>query len=283
MLVADETEELVLDQRAARRAARHIAVQLGNLLVGGNVGILIEEERSGVQPAGAAMDIGVAVESVAAGLGAHVQVRSGGRALLGVVHGGVDADFFNGLGSRAGNGVADGEIHRSAALDDAARSVVAAARVFNHAGRAYLAGALAVEKVAGVHAVQQKGVRGIALAVGPDGRIAQAGVDARAAVQLRADAGGKNGQPGKAAGRQRRQVDLRVVQNVAVGGVYRVHQRRGFHLDGFAGLADLQRGVHRSRAVGLDRDMLRSLHIEVVGRVSERIGADGQVHKAVNP
>ena len=48
--------------------------------------------------------------------------------------------------------------------------------------RGHLAGALAVEEIAGVHAIQQERVGSIALAVGPDGRVAQAGVRARAAA-----------------------------------------------------------------------------------------------------
>ena len=62
MLIAHETEEFVLEDGAANSSARGIAVQCRNLLVGGNIGIVIEEERRGVEPACAAMNIGVAVD-----------------------------------------------------------------------------------------------------------------------------------------------------------------------------------------------------------------------------
>ena len=118
--------------------------------------------------------------------------------------------------------------------------------------------------------------------VGPDGRVAQSGVDARAARQLGADAGGENSESGKTAGGQRREIDLGIVEHVAVGGVYRVHQRRGFHLDGFSGLAHLKRGIHGGRAIGLHRDVLRLLHLEAFGGVGERIGSNGQIHKGID-
>ena len=283
MLIAYVAEHLVLDQRAAGRSARRVAMQLRNLLIGRNVGVVVEEERRRVEPAGAAMNVRVAVECVGSRLGAHVQVRARGRPLLRVVHRGVHAHLFNGFRRRAGDGVADGKINRCAALDDAPGRAIAAARVVHHAERGHLAGALAVEQVRGVHPIQQKRIGSIALAVGPDGRVAQAGVDAGAAGQLGAHARGLNRQPGKAAGCQRRQVDLRVVQNVAVGGVHGVHQRRGFHQNGFAGLAHLERGVHRGSTIGLHPDVLRLLHIESLVRVGQRIRADGKVHKVIRP
>jgi len=85
-------------------------VQLRNLLIGGDVVIVIEEERRGVQPTASAMQIGAAVQAVAARLGADVQVRAGGRALLRIIHAGIHADFFDGLRSRAGDRVADRQI-----------------------------------------------------------------------------------------------------------------------------------------------------------------------------
>ena len=56
---------------------------------------------------------------------------------------------------------------------------------------------LPLNKIAGIHAIQQEAVRCVALAVGPDGRVAQAGVGARAARQLRVNAGGKDRQSGE--------------------------------------------------------------------------------------
>ena len=61
-------------------------------------------------------------------------------------------------------------------------------------------------------------------------------------------------------------VDLRGVQDVAVGGVDGIHQRRGFHFDGGRCLADLERGVHRRGAIGLHGDVLGLLNIESLQR-----------------
>ena len=72
----------------------------------------------------------------------------------------------------------------------------------------------------------REAVAGVALAVGPDGRVAQAGVRAGAAGELRIDAGGLNRQAGKAAGGQRHGSICALIHDVAVGGVHGVHQRR---------------------------------------------------------
>ena len=39
-------------------------MQLGNLLAGGNIVVLVEEERSGIEPVCAAMDVSVAVQTL---------------------------------------------------------------------------------------------------------------------------------------------------------------------------------------------------------------------------
>ena len=59
-----------------------VAMQLRNLVVRGNVGILVEEEGRGVDPVGAAVNVGGAVEVVGAGGGAQIDVRAGCGALL---------------------------------------------------------------------------------------------------------------------------------------------------------------------------------------------------------
>jgi hypothetical protein len=81
-------------------------------------------------------------------------------------------------GAGDGNRFADGEVNRRAALDrKRAQSGRRADTGFIHNSRgSHLAGRLAVEKVLGVHAIQQERVAGVALAIGPDRLIAQAGV-----------------------------------------------------------------------------------------------------------
>ncbi len=139
-------------------------------------------------------------------------MRAAGCALLGVIHRCVDADLLNGFRSGRGKRVADGEIDRGAGLNHAAAARIAHAGAWAHAVGGHLAGALAVEQVAGVDAVQQKAVAGVALAVGPDGSVAQAGVDAGATGQFGIDAGREDSHPGKAAGGQRDRLDLRSIE-----------------------------------------------------------------------
>jgi hypothetical protein len=58
VLIADEAEELVLDDGPAESASGNVAVQVWYLFASRNVGILIEEERCGVDPVGAAVKVG---------------------------------------------------------------------------------------------------------------------------------------------------------------------------------------------------------------------------------
>ena len=224
-LIGEESEELVLDDGAADLRARGVAMQLRVLVVGGDVAVLLEEERSGVEPVGSVMEVCAAVEGVGPGLGAHIDVRAGGGSLLCVVHGGVDADLLDGLGRRRRHGVADGQVNRGAAGHNAAAAVVGLARVVDDPEGGDLAGALAVEQVAGVHPIDEEAVGGVALPVGPDGRIAQAAVGAGAAGELDVDAGRKRGNAGKAAGRQGDGFQLGFIQHIAHRGVHGVHQR----------------------------------------------------------
>ena len=64
-----------------------------------------------------------------------------------------------------------------------------------------MAGALAVEQIAGIDSIQKKRVAGVALAIGPDWLIAQAGVRAGAIWQFRIHTGRENGQPRETSGR----------------------------------------------------------------------------------
>ncbi len=107
--------------------------------------------------------------------------------------------------------------------------------------------------------LSREAVGGIALAIGPDRRVAEAGVGAGAAGEFRIDAGRRIARPVKlpvASGTA--SICVRV-HHVAVGGIDGVHQRSGFHFDGLAGLAHLELRIHRGGAIGLHRDVLRLL------------------------
>ena len=78
MLVAEEVEELVLDERAGERAARNIAMQFGILIRCRDAGVVLEEEGRGVDPVGAAVSVDAAMDGIAARAGAHVDVRAAG-------------------------------------------------------------------------------------------------------------------------------------------------------------------------------------------------------------
>ena len=283
MLIGQEAEELVLDDGAAKIAAQHVAMQLRDFVVGGNIGILVEEERRGVEPAGAAMDVGRSVILIGARRGAHVNMRARRGTLLRVVHRGVDPNFLEHLRRRRGNRVADGEVDRRQRLNHAARAGAGRnAGAVDHARRRHLAGALAVEQVAGIHAVEQKAVRSVALSVGPDGSVSQPADGAGAAGEFSIHAGGENRHSGKASRGQGHRFDLRRVEHIAVGGVHGIHQRRGVDFDGLAlGGRDAQLGIHGGGAVGLHGDVRRLLDIEAVSGIGQRITADGKIHKGV--
>src|SRR5260370_35075424 len=108
VLVGDKAEEFVLEDGTAQRTSRSIAVQPRHFIAGGNIRVGVVEEGSGVEGVCATMDVSAAVQIVRAGGGAHVDVRAAGGALLGVVHGSVDAKFFDGFRRGSGQGLADG-------------------------------------------------------------------------------------------------------------------------------------------------------------------------------
>ena len=258
-------------------------MEFGNFQTVGKVGILIEKERRGVQPVCSAMQVKVAVDRVGAGSGAHINVRAAGGTLLSVVHRGVDANLLNGFRGGSGKGLSDGEIGRCGALNHAAITAGSStdARIVHNACGGHLAGALTIEQILGIHAIQQKGVAGIALSVGPDGLIAQAGVRARTGWELGAHSGRKNGQPGEATGWQWNGFELRFVENIAIRGVHGVEQRGFLDGDGRSDLADFQCGVQAYGAIGLNQDGGNFLSFETVVGESESVGADRQVHEFV--
>src|SRR5580704_8487576 len=145
-------------------------MQAGHFVAGGDVRVGVVEEGGGIESVRTPMEIGAAVESVGAGGGAHVNVGAAGGTLLGVVHGSVHPKLFDRLRSGRGESLADGEIGGSGALQRFGSGAgdacgAADAGVVDDAGRGHLAGAFAVEEIAGVDAVEEESVAGVALAV----------------------------------------------------------------------------------------------------------------------
>ena len=240
VLIAEEAEELVFDNRAAERTPGHSAMQLGIFFAGGNIGVGVEKKRGGVHRVGAAMYVSAAVIIVGARGGAHVNVRAAGGTLLGVVHGSVDAEFLDGFRRGSRQRLANGQIGRGSALDNRGTAAGGAADtgIIHHARGGHLAGALAIKEIAGVNAIEKKTVAGVALAVCPDGLVTEAAVGTGPAGQLRVDTWGKNREASKTPSGQGNFLDLAFLQDVAVGGVFRIQERRGFDGNGCANLPD---------------------------------------------
>ncbi len=183
MLVADEKKNFVFDDRAAQRKPGSHTVQLRIFFRRGNARILIEEKRRGVKRIGAPVQVRAAVNAVGSRSGAQVNMRAARGTLLRVIHGRVHSKFLNGLRRGAWQRLANGKIHRRGALDYCRSELCRAAdsRVIHNPCGSHLARALAVEQIFGVHAIQEKTVAGIALAVGPDRLVTQTCVGAGAA------------------------------------------------------------------------------------------------------
>ena len=64
VLVANEVEEPVFDERSAEGSASNVAVQLRRFVVRRNVGILVEEEGGRIDPVCAAVDVGLAMDGI---------------------------------------------------------------------------------------------------------------------------------------------------------------------------------------------------------------------------
>jgi hypothetical protein len=89
----------------------------------------------------------------------------------------------------------------------------------------------------------REAVARIALAVGENGLIAESGIAARAAEEIRMDARTHDGELGETSGPQGRLLNGQLVDNVAIGCVHLIHQRCGGYLNGAADGTDLKRGV----------------------------------------
>src|SRR5260370_11578886 len=182
VLVAEEAEKLVFDQRKAERSARHVTVQRGHFFVAWDVAILLIEKRSGVQAVAPVMKITAAVNRVGTGKGAHVDMCAAGRSLLCVVHRSVDAKFLNRFWSGRRQRLADGEEGSRQPLNNSSTGAAGAgnARIVDDAGGCDRTRGFAVEQIACVDAIEQKSVAGIALAVGPYRLIAESRIGAGA-------------------------------------------------------------------------------------------------------
>ena len=206
-----------------------------------------------------------------------------GRTLLRVVHRSIHADFFQSFRCGCRNRVADCEVDRRRALLHATAARVADASVIHHASRTHLARRLAVEQVAAVDAVELEGVRCIALAIGPDRRIAEPGVNTRTAGQFSIHAGRHDRNARKAAGWQRNRLKLGLVQNVAVGRIDGVHQWARIDRHGIGHCARLQVRGQRDGAVGLYLDRRKFFDREAIMLERDRIGPDRQIWEGIQP
>ena len=182
-------------------------MQLRNFVVLRNVWVLVVEKWRGVQPIRPAMQISLPVNRIGSGRRAHVDVRAAGRALLRVVHRRVHAKFLQSSPEPEWATPArspDTATPCSESVRPACwcRLRPADAGVVHNARGSHLAGAFSVEQIAGIHAVQQKRVAGVALAVRPDRLVAQSAVRAGAAGEFRVHARRKNRQPRETARRQ---------------------------------------------------------------------------------
>jgi len=120
--------------------------------------------------------------------------------------------------------------------------------------RCGLGGGLAVEEIGDVDAVDLKHIAGIALAIRPDGRVAETGIGADTVLQFGTDAGRQNRETGEAAGGERRLLDLLGVEHVTVGGVDRVEQGLLDDFNGSVDAADLEDDVDGAGAILLHRN-----------------------------
>ena len=244
-LVGAEVEELVLLDGAADCAAELVAVEERHL--GGDGGRSVVEEGRRIHVAVLELLVDHAVDLIGSGLGDHADVGAAVGSLGGVVHGRVDGDFLDGLDRRSGQRLADGVVDGDA-LDGAARAETLAG-VEHEAILAHLAGRVSVEQVVGADAIERKTVAGIALPVGENSLVAEAGIGSAAADEIGMHAGTQNGQLRETAGGQRSLLNSGLLDHVAVGRIDLVHQgdRRHFHRGGHR--AHLQVAVDGGGAV----------------------------------
>jgi hypothetical protein len=219
------------------------------------------------------------VDRVCAGFRGDVDVRAAVVALRRVIHRGVHGNFLDGVQRRRGERLPDRCVNGGAGLDGAAGAEVFTG-VQDEAILTNLAGGVPVEQVVRASAVQREAVAGIAISVGENSLIAQAGVRAGTPKEIRVNAGTENRQLGEAAGTQGRLFDREVINHVAIGGVRLVHQWGATDSDGHIYFSGLQRAVHSARAVALDENLRVNLGLETIARERDAIHAERKVGNA---
>ena len=175
---------------------------------------------------------------------------------MGVIHRSVDAKFLNGLRCGRRQRLTNGQIGRRRSLNYFRSGAAGAgdSGVVDDAGGSDRARGLAIEQIAGVDAVEQKCVAGVALTVGPYRLIAESRVGTGSGGQFGVYSWRKNGEAGEAAGGQRDGINLVRFEDVTVGGVDGVHQRRGLNFYDRPDLADGQRRIDGGCTIGLNGD-----------------------------
>ena len=132
----------------------------------------------------------------------------------------------------------------------------------------------AVEEIVGLDAVDDEAVAGVALTIGEDVLIAEAGVGARAGEEVGVDAGAQKRELREAAGAERSAFDEFGAERVAVGGVGLVQERRAGNGDAGADFAGLERAVDRCGDAADDGDLIVHFGLESVAREGDGIRTD---------
>ena len=279
-LIRQEIKQLVFLNRPAQRSAELVAGEEGHFVDNGR-GCVVEERRS-VHVAVLELFVDFAVQLVSTGLGQHADVRSAIGALRGVVHGGVHGNLLDRLGRRCGKGLADGAVHRGAGLQRAARAKILTG-VQSEAVLAHLAGGVSIEQIVGAYAVQRKAVAGVALPIGEDGLIAEAGVAARTPQKIRVNPRTHDRQLREAARAERRLLDRKLIDNISGRGVHLVHQRRADHVNRRRNRTDSEVAVDRSGSVAIDDDLSVGLCVEAFLRKREFVRTCRKVGDGIRP
>jgi len=229
------------------------------------------------------MAVELSVNVIRAGGRAHIDVGAAGRSLLGIVHRSVHPDFLNGLWSRRGNRFTNRQINGRAALNGKrAQGRRSADAGFIHNSRGcHLARGLAIEHVFGIDAVEEERIARVALAVSPHRLVAQTSVRSSSGGELLVHPGRQQGQARERTRREGNRVDFGLVHHVAVRGVHGVDQRRFNDADRVRHFADIQSGVHGSRAIGLDLNRRNAQRLKTRVGDRHRVSADRQIYEVV--
>ena len=134
------------------------------------------------------------------------------------------------------------------------------------------------------HTVEHEGVGGKALAIGVNVLVAEAGIRAGIGEGIGVDAGAKRRELGKGASAERRVLNSRSVQNVAIGGIRSIELRGGGDIDAGGDGSRSHSDVQGCGPVSLNENVrevpsieARSLNRDAVGpnrKSLKNIGAD---------